>query len=97
MQYLQKGTCLCLKLNRRSANPMSGDKRTIQKNLPRNNNGSRNNRPCPNPHIMEILSFSVFTLIVVAHSLLQALPDVLCDITTAPICTVNDTIYRFTI
>jgi hypothetical protein len=32
---------------------------TIQKNLARNNNGSRNNKPNPNPHIMEILSFSL--------------------------------------
>ena len=31
---------------------------TIQKNLARNNSGSRNNKPCPNPNIMEILSFS---------------------------------------
>ena len=30
-----------------------------QKNRPRNNNGSRSHRPCPNPHIMKMLSFSL--------------------------------------
>jgi hypothetical protein len=38
----------------------------IQKNLARNNNGSRNNKPCPNPNIMEILSFSRFSYLIMA-------------------------------
>ena len=39
---------------------------TIQKILPRKNNGNRNIMPCPNPQNMGILSFSVFTLNVMA-------------------------------
>src|SRR5438034_8297435 len=52
---------------------MSSANRTIQKNLPRNNNGSRNHRPCPNPQSMEMLSFSVLLLWSWQHALLQAM------------------------
>src|SRR6266496_4977280 len=83
-------------------NPIKSARMTIQKNLARNNSGSRNNRPCPNPNIMEILSFSKFTFLIVAimpWSLKQypfVLPEALCDITTTLVYSLNDTIYRFT-
>src|SRR5438128_1269347 len=77
---------------------MRSARSTIQKNLPRNNTGSRNQRPCPNPHIMEMLSFFVFALTVVttctASVMSYDMPDAFYHVITAQVCSMNDTIYR---
>src|SRR5579885_1787104 len=43
---------------------MRSARATIQKNRPRKNNGSKNHRPCPNPHIIAIYSLSLLSLYI---------------------------------
>jgi hypothetical protein len=59
--------CLLLVLSKRITLQISKPRITNQNILPRSKKGSSKPRPCPNPHIMGILSFFQETTIVVVN------------------------------